>query len=254
MPHYQNPQVLVSLHWWMDANGLPRLPLIEDLTTGPVPAGSNILVEYDPASQWYNASVAIAAGWLKSGGYISYHVAAQPPMNIRLRLKKLGLDVEDLESSGKLTLWDWHTATLGRKSQEKHKVDSLKVADLSIEYAKEVMRWQRGPHLLSIMDNDSCLARFNDVKPWVEFMLTRLIPIAPISESIRLRGIIRDLHSEWVYKNLEVAVDGIVDFKIEDVGGERRNLIGIRSMRNVAFDGRWHQLKVGENFEVTLEK
>ncbi len=211
-------------------------------------------MEYDPASQWYNASVTIAAGWLRSGGRASYHVAAQPPINIRYRLKKLGLDVEELENSGKLTLWDWHTPTVGKKSQEKHAVPSLKVADLSIEYAKEVMRWQRGSHLLSIMDNDSCLARFNDEKPWVEFLLTRIIPIAPMSESVRIRGIIRGLHSEWVYKNLEAAVDGIIDFKIEEVAGERRNLIGIRSMRSVGFDGHWHRICIGDNLEVSLEK
>jgi hypothetical protein len=28
----------------------------------------------------------------------------------------------------------------------------------------------------------------------------------------------------------------------------------IRSMRNVGFDSEWHQLKVGDKFEISLEK
>ena len=43
-------------------------------------------------------------------------------------------------------------------------------------------------------------------------------------------------------------------FKLDETTDPPRNLIRIRSMRNVGFDGRWHQLKVKEKFEVTLEK
>lgn len=61
-------------------------------------------------------------------------------------------------------------------------------------------------------------------------------------------------HSDWVYKAVEAAVDGIIDFKLDDSGEEPQNLMRIRSMRNVGYDGKWHGLKVGENLEVTLEK
>ena len=42
-----------------------RIPLIDDLAKEPVPPGSQLLVEYDPASSWYNAALAIAVGWLR---------------------------------------------------------------------------------------------------------------------------------------------------------------------------------------------
>lgn len=71
---------------------VPRVPLIEDLTSGPVPAGSQLLVEYDPASQWYNASLTIMAGWLKTGGTGTYHTYAQPPDDVRSQLRRLGVD------------------------------------------------------------------------------------------------------------------------------------------------------------------
>ena len=53
-------------------------------------------------------------------------------------------------------------------------------------------------------------------------------------------------NATWAYKQLEATVDGIVDFKLEDVNGERKTLIGIRYMRNVSYDSKWHSLKIGE--------
>jgi len=53
---------------------------------------------------------------------------------------------------------------------------------------------------------------------------------------------------------LEDAADGVIDFKIEDIGEKTRDVLRIRSMRNVSFDREWHRLKIGENFEVSLDK
>jgi len=107
---------------------------------------------------------------------------------------------------------------------------------------------------LRIGDNGSTLARFNDEKAWVELRLTRNIPSASSTKSTVIVAFIKGLHSSWAYEQLEGAADGIIDFKLEEAGEEMRNLMRIRSMRNVNFDSRWHQLRVSENFEVTLEK
>jgi KaiC/GvpD/RAD55 family RecA-like ATPase len=53
---------------------------------------------------------------------------------------------------------------------------------------------------------------------------------------------------------MEAAVDGIIDFKLEEEGKRTRDLMRIRSMRNVHFDREWHELKIGDNFEVTLDQ
>jgi KaiC/GvpD/RAD55 family RecA-like ATPase len=238
---------------------MPRIPLIDDLTIGQIPPGSNILVEFDPASQWYNASLTIAAGWLRGGGSVSYYVYTRPPANVRARLTSLGLDVQQLEEEEKLGIHDWYTATLGQVSREKNAVDSLKVADLSIAYAKIVIR-REGEYakvqsgFLIIEENFSVLDRFNEEKSWVEFYLTRRLPTAPLQKTICLRALAKGIHSDRVYKTLEAATDGVIDFKVEEVAGESRSFIGIRSMVNVGFDSRWYPLKLGENFEVALEK
>lgn len=237
---------------------MPRIPLIEELTAGAVPPGSNILVEFDPSSQWYNASLTIAAGWLRSGGRVWYFADAQPPDNIRIRLTSLRVPVQELERDGKLRIQDIYTTTLGQKSKEKYAGQSLKVQDLSIQFSREDMRAPPEPDLIRIADNASTIARFNDEKAWVELLLTRGLPAVSMQKLIGIRGITKGVHSEWAYKQLETAANGIIDFKLEEVadkvGEQAATIMRIRSMRDVSFDGRWHRLKIGENFEVTLEK
>ena len=232
---------------------MPTIPLIEDLTTGPIPHSSFLLVEFTGASQWYSASFTISAGWLKTGGPLGYNSLAHPPDDVRAKLNKLGLNCEQLESENKLYITDLYTATLGQKSKEKFASYSLKVADLSIEFSRNIMRGPPEPDTLAIVDNGSTLARFNDEKSWVEFILTRIIPSAKILKNIGIAGIIREIHSAWVYEQLEAAADGIIDFKVEE-GKTLRDVMRIRSMRNVPYDREWCELKIGQNFEVTLAK
>jgi len=240
-----------------------RISLIQDLLKGPLQPGKSILVEYDPTSAWYQASMSIAAEWLREGGTVTYGVTSQPPENVRSQLKQLGIDVAHLEADDKLRVFDWYTATLGRKSNERYAFYSLKAADLSVLHAKymmasgdsiELIRPTPSPDWLRILDDVSCLARFNEEKSWVEFVRTRLIPISSLWTSTGIGGVIRGLHSEWVYKNLEAAVDGVVDIKLDDTAEEARSMMRIRSMRNVGFDARWHPLKIAETSDVSVEK
>ena len=231
---------------------LTRIPLIEDLMMDPVPAGSVLMVEFDPTSLWYAASVTIAAGWLKTGGIVTYSVNGQTPDSIRAQFRRLGFDVETLEKDERLVIFDGYTITLGRRSKEKYAAQSLKAGDLSITYSREVMQAGPVPELLTIVDTVSSLARFNDDRAWVEFLLTRGIPSASLTKSTTIAGIIQGLHPDSVYKQLEAAVDGVVDFKLDEATDPPTNLMRIKSMRNIGFDARWHQLKKGENPEVTL--
>ena len=233
---------------------MPRIVLIEELTKDSIPPGSNILVEYDGASQWFAASFTIAAEWLRTGGRVSYCVAIRPPDSFRSQLHQLGLEPAELERSERLMIYDWYTATLGQKSTEKHAVDSLKVADLSLYFSKEWMRIPSSPDLLRVTDDISCLSRFNDEKNWVEIFLSRYVPSTTRAQSTTIRGVINGVHSDWVYRILEASVDGIIDFKLQEAGKGMKNFMRMRSMRNVAFDSQWHELDVDDNFRVTLER
>jgi KaiC/GvpD/RAD55 family RecA-like ATPase len=238
---------------WL-CSSMPRLPLIGDLTLAPIPPGSNILVEFDPASQWYNASLTIAAGWLRSGGNVSYITHSRSPDDIRSQLGILGLATEQLERNDRLWITDLYTPSLGQKSKEKFAPESLKVNDLSIWIAREAMVESASPEFLVVAENNSVLDRFNDEKNWVELFLTRPIPVAKSRQITQLIGFISGVHSAWAYKQLEATVDRIVDFKVEEEGEETRDLMRIRTLRKVGFDRKWHALKTSENSEVTLQR
>ena len=222
-----------------------------------MPLGSNILVEFDAASQWYNSCLTIAAGWAKSGGNVGYNGFTKLPEDVRKQLMRLGVNVGELESTDRLRIYDWYTPTLGRKSKEKYGIDSLKVADQSIQFRlteddlnnPDELEWFES---MRIADNFSTLARFNDEKSWIEFMLTRVFPIGPVKKSTLIFGIMKGVHSEWAYRQLEGSADGIIDFKLDEATGEPRDLLQIRTMRNVHFRSRSTELKVGENFEIAL--
>jgi KaiC/GvpD/RAD55 family RecA-like ATPase len=246
-----------------EVSNFMHIPLIEDLLKAPLTPGSSLLVEYDPTAAWYQASLGVATGWLKTGGVVTYGVTSQPPDTVRSQLTQLGLNVKELESNDKLRVFDWYTATLGRKSSEKYAFYSLKAADLSVLFSKYLMATEpdsidslpptASPDWLRILDDLSCLSRFNEEKSWVEFVRTRLIPIGPLWKSTGIAGLIKGVHSDWVYKSLEAACDGVIDVKLDETSEEARTMMRIRSMRNVGFDSRWHPLKVNENLEVRLE-
>ncbi len=239
---------------------MPRIPLIEDLTKGPVPAGSNLLIEFDPASQWYNASLTMLTEWIRTGGRVAYNVSTQPPDNVRSQLKQLTLNVEELERDEKLFLYDWYTLTLGVQSQERYAAPSLKAADVSIVTVTpktspdEVKEAGYGPDLLILWDDASFLDRFNDTKSWIELLIARFMPRTHVTKSNFVFGLAKGVLNEWVYRRLEVAAEGIIEFKLDETVDPPQNLIRVRSLRNVSFDGRWHPLRISENFEVTLEK
>jgi hypothetical protein len=98
---------------------VPQLPLIEDLTTGPIPQGLNLLVEFDAESNWHNASITIAAGWLRSGNFAAYNVAVQPPGKIRSILKLLGLNPEIQNVTKSWKSRTGYTTSVGQSSTEK---------------------------------------------------------------------------------------------------------------------------------------
>jgi KaiC/GvpD/RAD55 family RecA-like ATPase len=196
---------------------------------------------------------------VKQGGNIGYNGFTRTPDIVRSQLTGLGLNVNELESNDRLRLYDWYTPTLGRKSKERYGIDSLKVADQSIEFRlteddlnnPEKPEW---PDSLRIADNFSTLARFNDEKSWIEFMLTRILPIAPVKKSTLVFGIMKGVHSEWAYKQLEGAADGIIQFALEETHGETRDTVQIRTMRNVHYTRETAELIVQGNFEITLKQ
>jgi len=114
------------------------------------------------------------------------------------------------------------------------------------------MRLPPSPDLIEIVDDVSVFARFNDEKNWVEWELTRDFAAYKMTKVTNILGLIKGVQSEWAYKRLEAASDGVIDFKVDETSDPPRHIMRIRSMRSVGFDGRWHQLNVKEDMGVVL--
>jgi hypothetical protein len=108
--------------------------------------------------------------------------------------------------------------------------------------------------VLRIGDSSLTVLRFSDEKNFVEFVQSRGLPSVKLTRQIQMTSYIRGAHSDWFYKQLEAAHEGIIDFRLDDTADPARNLMRVRSLRDVGFDGRLHQLKIGTSLEVTLEK
>jgi KaiC/GvpD/RAD55 family RecA-like ATPase len=130
----------------------------------------------------------------------------------------------------------------------------LRINDLSIQFSKEQIPGPPIPEFLGIMDNASVLARFNDEKAWIEFSLTRAIPSSYTRQSTSIDGLLLGVHSEWAYRQLEAAYDGVVDFRLEQDGKRTMDVMRIRSMRDITHDREWHELRVHKNLEITIIK
>ena len=169
----------------------------------------------------------MAVGWIKQGGNVEYITTAQPPDSIRMYVNRFGLDVPKLEEEDRLWIGDLYTPTLGQKPKDLDGAGSLRVADLSITIGKNLSK-PPVSDLILFFDNASTLARFNDDRAWVELLLTRSIPLASSRKVTVINGVTCGVHEEWIYKTLEGAHNGIIDFKLDETGERTKNLFALR--------------------------
>src|SRR5437879_11418003 len=73
--------------------------------------GKNYLVEFDPHSLWYEASLTIATHSLKRGIKTDYHTFTHIPDEIREAFANLGLNVKKLEDDNTLRIVDSYSLT-----------------------------------------------------------------------------------------------------------------------------------------------
>jgi KaiC/GvpD/RAD55 family RecA-like ATPase len=216
----------------------------------------------------------MAAKFLQANGNVAYMAQARAPEDIKRDLAASGVDVTSAQKEGRLDVSDQYSATLtgGRlepagaqtgfieKVQGGMRFRSLKVADLSVEmlkaskedYTGHLDRLGRSPVLLDIIESMSEMLRFNEEKPFAEWMATRVTPRERMRKGATLHGLVRGLHSEWFYKRMEVISDGIIDISIREQEGESKSFLRLRSLRGQPYDGRWHRIEIQPNGEATL--
>jgi len=248
------------------------VPLLAQLIPGGVKPGTIFTVEFDPDSQWLAVAATIAAKFLLAGGRVSYSTFLRSPQTVRESLLALGVDISEATNKGRFALDDFHTATLtggrlevgGASAIERieggTRARSLKVCDLSVELLKDMKQgpksgimWENWPPCaLSLSDSMSQMLRFNEEKPFLEWVISRNNPGMRRTKRVTFLGFVRSIHSESFYKRLESDVDGVIELRVTERDQEWKNLLCIRSLKGQRHDARWHEIEIKPNGEATL--
>lgn len=253
-----------------------HIPMLTKLIPDGIKSGTMFLVEFDSDSQWFAVAATIAARFLEEKRHVAYLALATPPYDVELAISALGIDVTAAEASGLLAIEDWYSASLagGRLAPDtaqgpmfervdgRMRVRSLKVADLSVEWLKTskagptpahdiVEFWPAGS--LAVSESCSVILRFNEEKAFIEFFESRIRPEDRKRRNlITLQGIMRGVHSEWLYKRMENSSDGIIDLSVMEREDEVKTFLRVRSLRGQPHDSRWHKIEVIKNGEARL--
>lgn len=250
------------------------IPLLSGLIPGGVKPGAMLLVEFDPESQWFSVATTVVARYFQQNRHVCYLAMARSPEDVKRSISEIGVDTPAAEKSGRLVVEDWYSATLtgGRLEpastqaglfepiQGGLRVRSLKVADLSVEWLKTtkvgpqaydiVEHWPAGSMI--VVESFSGILRFNEEKPFVEWIESRVNPEERRRKSITLQGVVRGIHSDWLYKRMESASDGVIDIRVMERGEETSNFLRVRSLKGQPHDSRWHQIEIMPNGEATV--
>ncbi len=208
----------------------------------------------------------MAAKALRDGVRTDYHTFMHFPDEIREAFTRLGLNVKMLEEEDSLRIMDsysvqqgktpeqraqtpWHATSLGGTAQA-----SLKLSDWSISAAQQIKGAieNQDKTRLHIDDNTSILLQYNQEKEMVDYWRTRMVPWARSMELVIINSAASGVYSESFYRQYELLMDGIIDFKTEEKEGKIENSLRIRAMRGKKFDSRWHQLELQDNGEVRI--
>jgi len=237
------------------------LPIFERLLSDGVEFGTNLLVEFDSDSAWYEASLTLVAQALRKGYKAEYHSFQHLPSDVDYDLKNLGLDLARFQADGKFRILDSfavQTGGLNTIDQEDPIVRSLKVPDLSIAAAQDIrkMREEGVPEddkwWVHVDDNTAIMTRYNSDVSLLDFWRTRHIPSTRLAQNLMVFSILNGTVSENFRIQFETINDGIIDFKREDREGDVAQLVRVRRMRGKKFDSRWQRLNITETGEVQL--
>ncbi len=235
------------------------ISILSELIPEKIKPGTILLIEFDPESQWFTIAETITLTLVQAGIAVTYLAMARPRQDIRDALQRLGLDVASSEKANRLFVDDWYSATLGlertRRSDEFLEVvedengvylrlNSLKVADLSVLMMKGMKEGSEVRTPLIIAESVSPQLRFNEERNFLEWIETRVNPNERMGKRIVLQGVLRGVHSETFYKRLESAADGVIEIRVMERDEEAKNLLRVRGLRGQRYDARWHEIEI----------
>jgi KaiC/GvpD/RAD55 family RecA-like ATPase len=245
-----------------------HVPIFSDLVPGGFTYGTNYLVEYQPSSLWYEASLTITARALKTGLRTHYHTFMRTPGEVREGFQRLGIDLKRLEGEDRFRLIDSCTGLTGLPIQpESRDVTKRLVGSASLNdpswlesfTANIVTLLEKGApetdkRWLHIDDNTSIFNRYFKEQDVLNIFHTRVFPLTRLLELSAFHSVVAGVWSDSFYKQFEAQCDGVIDFKAEEDDGQLENYVRVRSIRGKSCDSRWRHLRLEGSGEIVLDK
>jgi len=236
------------------------VPLFEAMVPDGLRLGGNYLVEFEPSSPWYEASVTIAARSVQSGLKTEYHSFHRNIADVKEALEGLGLSVDRETKRGMLRLIDSYApATRQAKGQSLGRVGFLanRIPDVS-RWGRAIKKQiaagfeERDRRWLHIDDNTSLLLQFTDEESMLNGWRTVFIPWGRARELITVNGFVKGIASEAFYRKNEALYDGVFDMVTNEKGGRLEHFIRARRVQGESIDSRWKPVRLRPRGQVVI--
>jgi len=224
--------------------------ILIDLIEVEIPP-SNLLLMGPPGSGKTIFSENMVCEALLSDTKCLYITLDRPPNEVRRSLSALGVDTKELETAERFVLFDGYTWISGR-STEQYNVNNLtNLSELifRISDAATVL----GEGMVLVMDSVSTLLTYNNEGSILKFLQ---VIMARVKEwhGVGLHVVEHGVHSEAFYNSLRFMVDGVLEMKMYEIGGELRRFFRVHTFKMGAHNTRWVPFNIGQRREFVLGK
>ena len=238
------------------------VPLLEAAVPEGLRYEGNYLVEFEPDSVWYEASITIAARSVQRGQKTEYHSFHRDINDVKEALEALGLSVDKEVKKGMLRLIDSYTpATKDVKGRLREKTDFLANIAPNIRDWSKVIKKQtvdgfedRERKWLHIDDNTSLLLQTNDEETMLNGWRTVFIPWGRARRLITINGFVKGVASDTFYRKNESLYDGVFELAAEEKEGRLIHRMRAKIFHGGSFDSSWKALHLLPRGEVVVSK
>ena len=227
------------------------LPIVSDILGRKIGRGKILIGLYEPAAHWLSFILTLASAVLLQGLAVNIMTTSTSPREIRRALNRMIINFKEPEVANRLTISDFYTWQLGRKSDEADSVEGLSIAKMNVGFAEQT----KGSTELDfvVWDNLSAFMRYNEERLFTQW-LDRFVAYLRETKGIRLWAFVKRSHSDAMYAYLESVVDGIIELDYRENAGVLEHVVRVKSMKGMPHPTDWRRLAVNSDGIMQLSK
>lgn len=220
------------------------LPIISDILERKIGRGKILIGLYEPAADWLSFILTLASAVLLQGHVVNIMTTSTSPREIRRILSRMVINLKEPEAANRLTISDFYTWQLGRKSDEADSVEGLSIAKMNVGFAEQT----KGSTELdfAVWDNLSAFMRYNEERLFTQW-LDRFVAYLRETKGIRLWAFVKRSHSDAMYAYLESVADGIIELDYRENAGVLEHVVRVKSMKGIPHPTDWRRLRLNAN-------